>query len=64
MALDEPQGDDEVMTDDGVTFMMNSQLLMLAKPIHVDYITNHEGSGFVVSSSILEPSSCGSPIRC
>ena len=64
MALDGPQGDDEVFDDEGITYVINSQLFEQAKPIHVDFVSSVMGSGFSISSSIPAPSSSGSSCTC
>jgi len=39
MALDEPKDDDEIVKNNGVTFLVNKQLLDQVKPIVVDFVT-------------------------
>jgi Fe-S cluster assembly iron-binding protein IscA len=59
MALDESKEDDEVFNENGLTFMINKDLLELAKPITVDYVVTRMGNGFKLSSSLDAGSSCG-----
>jgi len=60
MALDEPKDDDEVMSNNGITYLMNKQLLEQVKPITVDFVESTYGSGFSISSSLAKGGSCGS----
>ena len=60
MALDEPKDDDEIVKNNGVTYLVNKQLLDQVKPIVVDFIESGWGSGFSISSSLKKPDSCGS----
>lgn len=60
MALDEPKDDDEVMSNNGITYLMNKQLLEQVKPVTVDFVESAYGSGFSISSSLAKGSSCGS----
>jgi Fe-S cluster assembly iron-binding protein IscA len=59
MALDESQGNDEVFTDRGITFLVDKKLLEEVKPINVDFIESGRGSGFKLTSS-LAAGGCGS----
>lgn len=52
MALDEPQDNDEVIQDNGLTFLIDRDLYEEAKPIAVDFITSAMGSGFRLTSSL------------
>ena len=60
MALDEPKDDDEVVNEDGITFLINKDLYSQAKPINVDFVESAMGSGFSISSSLNMGSGCGS----
>jgi Fe-S cluster assembly iron-binding protein IscA len=64
MALDKPQEDDEVFDDDGITYVINKELFERAKPICVDFVNTEMGSGFTISSSITQDSSCPSSCHC
>jgi Fe-S cluster assembly iron-binding protein IscA len=64
MALDEPNEDDEVFNDDGITYVINSELFDRAKPILVDFVSSFMGSGFSISSSIAANSSSASSCSC
>ncbi len=59
MALDEPQENDEVFKEKGLTFMIDKALLEEVKPIKVDYVETPRGSGYYVSAN-LESIGCGS----
>lgn len=54
MALDEPRDSDEVLNDDGLTFLIDSPLFALAKPIRVDFEATEKGEEFTISSTIAE----------
>jgi Fe-S cluster assembly iron-binding protein IscA len=56
MALDEPQENDEVIKDNGITYLIDKELLDQAKPINVDFVESAFGSGFSISSQL---STCG-----
>ena len=60
MALDEPRDDDEVVSEEGVTFLINKELFDQAKPINVDFVESAMGSGFSISSSLSSGGGCGS----
>ena len=64
MALDGPQGDDEVFDDDGITYVIDRQLFERVKPIRLDFVSSVMGSGFSISSSIPARSSSGSSCSC
>lgn len=52
MALDEPQENDEVIKDNGITYLIDKELLDQAKPINVDFVDSAFGSGFSISSKL------------
>jgi Fe-S cluster assembly iron-binding protein IscA len=56
MALDEPQENDEAIKDNGITYLIDKELLDQAKPINVDFVESAFGSGFSISSQL---STCG-----
>jgi iron-sulfur cluster assembly protein len=60
MALDEPKDDDETVKSNGITYLVNKQLLDQVKPITIDFVESGWGSGFSISSSLKKPDSCGS----
>jgi iron-sulfur cluster assembly protein len=60
MALDEPKNDDEIVDQNGITYLINKQLLEQVKPVTVDYLDSGYGSGFSISSSLAKGNSCGS----
>ncbi len=64
MALDEPKEDDETFKKDGLTFIINKEILELAKPIALDFISTPQGSGFRLTSSLDAASSCGRSCSC
>ena len=65
MALDEPKDDDEVVKNNGFTFLINKDLYEQAKPINVDFIDSGWGQGFSISSNLqLGGGGCGSSCAC
>jgi len=66
MALDEPGENDEIIKDNGVTYLVDKILLEQAKPISVDFIDGEKGSGFSISSNLPKPEgdSCSSCTSC
>ncbi len=64
MALDEPREQDEVFDDRDITFVIDKQLLEQVKPIKVDYVNSHMGSGFSISSNMQAAASCGGSCSC
>ena len=49
IGFDESRTDDEVITYDGLTYVINKTLLEQEKPIRVDYIESPEGDGFRIT---------------
>ena len=64
MALDEPKEDDEVMKENGITYLVNKQLFEQIKPINVDFIESAMGAGFSITSSLNSGGACGSCSTC
>ena len=64
MALDEPRDDDEVIKDNGITYLIEKQLLEQVKPINVDFIDMVMGSGFSISSNLKPDGACGTSCAC
>jgi len=64
MALDEPQENDEIIGDNGITYLIEKALLEKARPIMVDFIDTDQGSGFKLTSSLVLESSCDSSCSC
>lgn len=60
MALDEPKEGDEIVKNNGVTYLVDKQLLEQVKPIVVDFIESGWGSGFSIKSNLKKAESCGS----
>jgi len=54
MALDEPRENDEIIKDNGISYLIDKELLDQAKPISVDFVESAFGSGF--SPAIKVPS--------
>ena len=64
MALDEPKEGDETFKKDGLTFIINKEVLELAKPIEVYFVSTPQGAGFKLTSSLDAGSSCGRSCSC
>ena len=64
MALDEPSNNDEVIEDNGVTYLIDKMLLEQAKPISVDFVETANGSGFAISSNLPKGDGCSSCSSC
>ena len=61
MALDEPKDDDEIVKDNGITYLVNKELYGKAKPINVDFVESAGGAGFTITSGLTaEGGGCGS----
>jgi len=56
MALNEPLENDEIIKDNGISYLIDKELLDQAKPISVDFVESAFGSGFSISSKL---STCG-----
>jgi len=66
MALDEPRDEDQVVKDNGFTYLVDKELYDKAKPICVDFVDSGFGGGFSISSnlSLGGGSGCGSSCAC
>ena len=60
MALDEPKDEDQVFEFDGVTYLVDANLMNQARPIEVDYVEDGHCSGFAITSMLSRPDGCGS----
>jgi Fe-S cluster assembly iron-binding protein IscA len=60
MALDEPKEGDEIIKDNGVTYLIEKSLLEKAQPINVDFTESPMGGGFSITSAMVQGNSCGS----
>ena len=61
MALDEPKESDEIIKENGITYLIDQELFEQAKPINVDFVESAFGSGFSISSKLASCGpSCGS----
>jgi Fe-S cluster assembly iron-binding protein IscA len=59
LVQDEPSEDDEVFTQEGVTYLVNKDLSEQVKPIKVDFIDTPRGGGFFIFSNLgKESGSC------
>ena len=59
MALDEPRDDDEVIKDNGITYLIEKQLFEQVKPIDIDFVDTAMGSGFSIASNLKTDGACG-----
>ena len=65
MALDEPKENDEVVKDNGITYLVNKELFEQAKPINVDFTDTAMGAGFSISSNLnSDGGGCSSSCSC
>jgi len=67
MALDEPKDDDEIVKSNGITYLVNKELLDQAKPITIDFVESGWGSGFSINSNLAKGAkdgACGSCSTC
>lgn len=64
MALDEPNENDEIIKDNGVTYLIEKDLLEQVKPINVDFVDTAMGSGFSITSNLPKGDSCGTCSSC
>jgi Fe-S cluster assembly iron-binding protein IscA len=64
MALDEPKEDDEVVNNNGITYVINKALLEKVKPVSVDFVETAMGSGFSINSGLSQAGGCGSSCSC
>lgn len=64
MALDGPNAEDKTFSDQGITFVINSQLYEQVKPINIDYVNSPMGSGFQIASNLNAASSGCSAGSC
>ena len=52
MALDGPVENDEIITDKGITFLVEKELLEEVKPINIEFVESEMGAGFMITSSL------------
>ncbi|MBW1722752.1 MAG: hypothetical protein JRH13_14455 [Deltaproteobacteria bacterium] len=52
MALDEPRENDEIVDNNGITYLIEKNLFEQVKPITVDFVESAMGSGFSIQSSL------------
>jgi iron-sulfur cluster assembly protein len=64
MALDEPNENDEIIKDNGVTYLIEKDLLEQVKPINVDFVDTAMGSGFSITSNLPKGESCSTCSSC
>jgi iron-sulfur cluster assembly protein len=60
LVLDESGDNDTIFRVQGITFMVNKDLLERVKPITIDYVDSPMGSRFHISSGLKEEKPCGS----
>lgn len=58
MSLDEARDGDKTFKEDGITFIIDEQLLEEAKPINIDYIDSVRGAGFAITSNLSVGAAC------
>ena len=64
MVLDGPKDDDKIYPNDGVTFIINEELLKSVSPVSVDYIETERGGGYRIDSSLNSCTGCGNSCSC
>ena len=64
MALDESTKEDEILEEQGVTYLVEKVLFEKVKPIEIDFVTTPRGSGFKLTSGLSQESACGSSCSC
>ncbi len=64
MALDEPQEQDVILTEQDIKFVIDAELYQQAKPIKIDFIDTPDGSGFQLTSSLPSSGGCGDTCSC
>jgi iron-sulfur cluster assembly protein len=64
MGLDEPSENDEIIKDNGVTYLIDKELMEQVKPVSVDFVETERGSGFSISSSLPKGEGCKSCSSC
>jgi Fe-S cluster assembly iron-binding protein IscA len=63
MALDEPKDNDEIFSEKGLTFLVDKELLVTAKPISIEFVETPTGGGFAIKSALSnkeKDNACGS----
>lgn len=66
MALDEPREEDFIYEKDGITFMVEKELLEKVRPVKVDFIETARGAGYNISSNLssCDSGGCGGSCSC
>jgi iron-sulfur cluster assembly protein len=59
MALDEPQENDEVFNEKGISFIIEKELYQEVQPINIEFIESPTGAGFMINSELSKNSGCG-----
>jgi len=59
MALDESNESDETFKINGLTFMIEKELLEMVKPVKIDFIETPRGAGYIIESSLKAADGCG-----
>ena len=54
MALDEPKENDEILTERGMTFLVEKALFERVKPISIDYTHSTLGDGYTLKSELMK----------
>ena len=54
MALDDQKEDDEILTDRGVTFVIEKALFERVRPIRIGYTHSTLGSGYTLESELMK----------
>ena len=63
MALDDRKQNDALLTEGGVTFLIEKTLLDRIKPIRISYTHSTLGSGYTIESELMKETK-GVPVGC
>lgn len=58
MALDGSNENDFIYTDQGLTFVIEKELLEKIKPVRIDYVQSNTGEGFSITANTGNAGNC------
>ena len=65
LALDEPKETDQTFTIDGITYLVDKDLMAEARPIKIDFVDTGFQRGFSITSKVSRNSgTCGGTCSC
>jgi Fe-S cluster assembly iron-binding protein IscA len=59
MAPDQPQENDEVFNEKGISFVIEKELFKEVKPINIEFVEFPTGAGFMIKSALSKSTGCG-----